>query len=163
MCPWVYLLKNNQVQQIVKCLILSTLRTHIHNMSRSGSEIVGELLTNLSKAFDCLPRWHLIAKLEEYGFSKISNIGLGLVFNYLPNHKQMVKINESFSSWSEILFGVPQDPILGLLLFNFLYVTYFISLRIIKLQSMQMTLRLLMPTKLWFGYSKTRIVISNSF
>ena len=72
---------------------MSTLRTHIRNMSRSGSEIVGELLANLSKAFDCLPRWHLIAKLEEYGFSKISNIGLGLVFNYLPNHKQMVKIN----------------------------------------------------------------------
>ena len=45
-----------------------------------------------------------------------------MLHNYLTNRKQRVKIDRTFSSWEEILFGVPQDPILGSLLFNiFLY------------------------------------------
>ena len=75
----------------------------------------GALLTNLSKAFDCLSHELLIAKLNAYGFDKRS---LTLIFNCLSNRKQRVKINYSFSSWSEILFGVPQGSILGPLLFN---------------------------------------------
>ena len=75
----------------------------------------GALLTDLSKAFDCLSHELLIAKLNVYGFDKRS---LTLIFNYISNRKQRVKINDSFSSWSEILFGVPQGSILGPLLFN---------------------------------------------
>ena len=43
---------------------------------------------------------------------------LKLVHSYLSNRKQRTKIDESHSSWEEILFGVPQESILGLLLFN---------------------------------------------
>ena len=75
----------------------------------------GALLTDLSKAFDCLPHELLIAKLDAYGFDKSS---LKLIHSYLSNRKQRVKINDVYSSWSEILFGVPQGSILGLLLFN---------------------------------------------
>ena len=75
----------------------------------------GALLTDLSKAFDCLSHELLIAKLDAYGFDKKS---LTLIFNYLSNRQQRVKINDSYSSWSEILFGVPQGSILGPLLFN---------------------------------------------
>ena len=57
----------------------------------------------------------LIDKLNASGFDKRY---LTLIFNYLSNRKQRVKINDSFSSWSEILFGVPQGSILGPLLFN---------------------------------------------
>ena len=75
----------------------------------------GALLTDLSKAFDCLSHELLIAKLEAYGFDEKA---LTLIYNYLSNRKQRVKINDSYSSWSEILFGVPQGSILGPLLFN---------------------------------------------
>ena len=75
----------------------------------------GALLTDLSRAFDCLPHELLLAKLQAYGFSLTT---LRLVHSYLSNRKQITKINESYSSWEEILFGVPQGSILGPLLFN---------------------------------------------
>ena len=78
-----------------------------------NGNVFGILLTDLSKAFDCL---FLLAKLHAYGFS-IS--ALRLVYSYLANKKQRTKINMSYSSWKEILFGVPQGSILGPLLFNF--------------------------------------------
>ena len=75
----------------------------------------GALMTDLSKAFDCLSHELLIAKLEAYGFDEKS---LKLIYNYLSNRKQRVKINDSYSSWREILYGVPQGSIPGPLLFN---------------------------------------------
>ena len=78
-------------------------------------KIFGALLTDLSKAFDCLPRDLIIAKLNAYGFSLSAS---KLIHNYLSHRKQRTKINSSYSSWEEILFGVPQGSILGPLLFN---------------------------------------------
>ena len=75
----------------------------------------GALLTDLSKAFDCLSHQLLIAKLHAYGFSLNAP---RLVHSYLTNRKQRTKINTKYSSWEEILFGVPQGSILGVLLFN---------------------------------------------
>ena len=75
----------------------------------------GALLTDLSKAFDCVTHELLIAKLHAYGFDKRS---LVLIYNYPSNRKQRVKVNDSYSSRSEILFWVPQGSILGSLLFN---------------------------------------------
>ena len=79
----------------------------------------GALLTDLSKAFDCLPNELLITKLHAYGVDIAS---LKLLHSYSTKRKQRVKLNGTYSSWSEILFGVPKGSILGLLLFNiFLY------------------------------------------
>ena len=75
----------------------------------------GALFTHLSKAFDGLSHELLIAKLDVYGFDKNA---LKFVCSYLTYRKQRVKINEKYSSWSEILFGVPEGSILGPLLFN---------------------------------------------
>ena len=69
----------------------------------------------LSKAFDTINHQLLIAKLFAYGFRKDA---LELILDYLSNRWQRTKINTSFSSWSELLCGVPQGSVLGPFLFN---------------------------------------------
>ena len=54
----------------------------------------GALLTDLSKAFDCLNHDLLIAKLEAYGFEYMS---LNMVRNYLSGRKHRTKVNNHFS------------------------------------------------------------------
>ena len=77
--------------------------------------VFGALIAELSEAFDCIPYDLIIAKLEAYGFQTDA---LNLVYDYLSYRKQRVKINETFSSWKNIKYGVPQGFILGSLLFN---------------------------------------------
>ena len=77
--------------------------------------IIGVLLTDLWKAFDCLPHELSVARLDVYSFEKSS---LKSTHSYLSNRKQRVKINDRYSLRSEILFRVPQGSILGSLLFN---------------------------------------------
>ena len=75
----------------------------------------GALLTVLSKAFDCMTHDLLIAKLHALNFDMNA---LNLIFDYLTERKQRVKIKSSFSSYLDIFQGVPKGSILGPLLFN---------------------------------------------
>ena len=75
----------------------------------------GALLTDLSKAFDCIKHDLLLAKLAAYGFDSHS---LSFVFSYLSERKQRTKIHNSYSRYVNIACGVPQGSILGPLLFN---------------------------------------------
>ena len=70
---------------------------------------------DLSKAFDAINHELLIAKLDAYGFSKKS---LEFILDYLSNRLQHVKINSTFSSWTEITQGVPKGFVVGPVLFN---------------------------------------------
>ena len=80
-----------------------------------NSGMVGVILMDLSKAYDCLPHDLIIAKLDAYG---VSTNSLNLLFSYLNNRKQRTKIGDIFSNWHHISRGVPQGSILGPLLFN---------------------------------------------
>ena len=76
----------------------------------------GALLTDLSKAFDCLLHDLSIAKLHAHGFDmKLLRF---MHSCYLNDRKQRVKIDNQYSSFEEIVFGVPQGSILGPLFFN---------------------------------------------
>ena len=58
-------------------------------------QFFGALLTDLSKALDCLSHDLLIAKLRSYGISLAS---LKLLTDYLTNGKQRTKVENSYSS-----------------------------------------------------------------
>ena len=70
---------------------------------------------DLSKAFDCLNRELLIAKLSAYGFSRSA---LTLIHNYLDERQQRVEVNGSFSTSKRTSLDVPHGSVLGPLLIN---------------------------------------------
>ena len=80
-----------------------------------NNKAFGALLTNLSKAFDCICHDLLVAKLRAYGLSVPA---LKMIQDYLLNRKQRIKIGSSYSTRYNIISGVPQGSILGPLLFN---------------------------------------------
>ena len=92
------------------CLLLEKWRKAL-----DAKQSAGIILTDLSKAFDCIRHDLLLAKLQAYGMDFGS---LNYMFNYLSNRKQRVRINNEFSEWEDIKYGVPQGSILGPLLFN---------------------------------------------
>ena len=83
----------------------------------------GDLLTDLLKAFDCIRHEFLTAKLSASGFDLKA---LKLIYNYINNIKQRVKINESLSERAEFLFGVPQGSIFGPLPFIIFLCNFFL-------------------------------------
>ena len=80
-----------------------------------NGSVFAALLTDLSKAFDCIPHDLIIAKLATYCFDTNA---LKHSHNYLSNRKQRVRANSAYSIWKDIFYGVPQGSILGPLLFN---------------------------------------------
>ena len=76
---------------------------------------VGAVLTDLFKAFDCIPQDLLFAKLSANGLSSNS---LCQIYSYLKDRKQCVQINNKQSEFDTITSGVPQDSIFGPILLD---------------------------------------------
>ena len=82
------------------------------------------LLTDLSKAFDCLPYRRLICKLRAYGLSVNACERLK---SYSCERIQRVKLGDKYSEWLGLSKGVPQGSLMGLFIFN-LFSTYLLLL-----------------------------------
>ena len=67
-----------------------------------NKNVFGAILTDLSKAFDCIYHDLLVAKLHAYGLSLSA---LKMIQDYLLHQKQRTKVGSSYSSW-EILYLV---------------------------------------------------------
>ena len=74
-------------------------------ISRDNKQFCAAILTDLSKAFDCIPYDLPIAKLNAYGFDQEA---LKLIHSYLYDRSQKVKVGSSFSKELEIVCGVSQ-------------------------------------------------------
>ena len=68
------------------------------------------VLLDLSAGFDVIDHDTLLKKLEKYGFNEVA---ISWFKDYMTGRYQCVQIESSFSSFLKVLWGVPQDSILG--------------------------------------------------
>ena len=57
----------------------------------------------------------IITKLAAY---RIERENLRLIYSYLKGRKQCIKINNTYSDYTKIIFGIPQGSVLGPILFS---------------------------------------------
>ena len=78
--------------------------------------IGGTLLTHLSKTLNFLELNLLTAKLTDYGFDSES---LNFISSCLSGRAHRTKINNAYSNYLKIIFGVTKSSVLGPLLLSF--------------------------------------------
>ena len=109
--------RNTNSSSRVLIRLIENWKKHLDN-----KKIVGTVLMDLSKAFDCIPHDLLIAKLHAYGFNEKA---LTFLYSYLKRRKQSVKINDTESFFQILLSVVPQGLLLDLFSLIFLNDLFF--------------------------------------
>ncbi len=89
--------------------------TELWKKALDNKQYVGIIMSDLSKAFDCLPHGLLLEKLRHYNFG---DGAVKLIESYLSNRYQRVKLGQVVSSWAKLNKGVPQGSVVGPQCFN---------------------------------------------
>ena len=84
------------------------------NILQQGDS-VDIIYLDFKKAFDSVAHKRLLIKLKAYG---IDGLLLNWITDFLTGRKQRVVINNTYSSWSDVISGIPQGSVLGPILFS---------------------------------------------
>ena len=103
--PQISAYRKNYNLQHVSTRLIEEWREHLDKYF-----VIGAVLADLSKAFDCIPHDKLIAKLEAYSLGEKA---LSYIYSYLTNQNQCVCINDKKSNFQKIIARVPQGSITG--------------------------------------------------
>ena len=82
-----------------------------HHYLEKGIDLCA-VFFDLRKAFDTVPHYPLLGKLEELGVNRCL---LRWICNYLLEQKQQVFVDGAISDEHPVISGVPQGSVLGLL------------------------------------------------
>ena len=96
--PYVSTYRKGYNSQHALLRLLEEWRQHLND----NNKVVGGDFMDLSKAFDCVPHDVLTAKLAAYSVDE--NL-LMLIYSYLPNRMQCVRMNNVHSRFPNVISG----------------------------------------------------------